>query len=168
MIFIPFFLSCPSCLAKCKQRLRNIFVFSQLVAKVTENQKRKIGWTMVWIKFPVFKIQHKTATYSCLPFNRSFSLVFATYVVAWQDGFDLMVANDFGHTENYAVFGVIFAFICLLSGLFSCLISVIARKGSSKNILPKYRLISFRKSLLLTLFWKIWQEFSTQQYSTFM
>ena len=28
VIFFPFFQSCPSCLAKCKQRLRNIFVFS--------------------------------------------------------------------------------------------------------------------------------------------
>ena len=107
---------------------------------------------MVWIRFPVFQIQYKTTKDSCLPFNWSFSLVFATYVVAWQDGFDLMVANDFVHTENYAVFGVIFAFICLLSGLFSCLISVIARKGSSKNILPKYRLIIFKKSILFTHF----------------
>ena len=96
----------------------------------------------------------KTQQTHVCPLIDHFSLVFATYVVAWQDGFDLMVANDFGHTENYAVFGVIFAFICLLSGLFSCLISVIARKGSSKNILPKYRLIIFRKSFFFTFFSK--------------
>ena len=36
VIFFPFFFpSCPSCLAKCKQRLHNIFV--------TKNQKRKMG-----------------------------------------------------------------------------------------------------------------------------
>ena len=28
VVFFPFFLSCPSCLAKCKQRLHNIFKFS--------------------------------------------------------------------------------------------------------------------------------------------
>ena len=28
IFFLVFFLSCPSCLAKCKQRLRNIFIFS--------------------------------------------------------------------------------------------------------------------------------------------
>ena len=38
-----FFPSFPSCLAKCKQRLRNIFVTSS--PKVTKNQKRKMGWT---------------------------------------------------------------------------------------------------------------------------
>ena len=38
-----FFPSCPSCLAKCKQRLCNIFVTSS--PKVTKNQQRKMGWT---------------------------------------------------------------------------------------------------------------------------
>ena len=38
-----FFPSCPSCLAKCKQRLRNIFVTSS--PKVTKNKKRKMGLT---------------------------------------------------------------------------------------------------------------------------
>ena len=32
----------PSCLAKCKQRLRNIFIF--LSPKVTKNQKWRMGW----------------------------------------------------------------------------------------------------------------------------
>ena len=36
-----FFPSCPSCLAKCKQRLRNIFL--TLSPKVTKNQNRKNG-----------------------------------------------------------------------------------------------------------------------------
>ena len=35
----------PSCLAKCKQRLRNIFVTSS--SKVTINQKRKMGQTNI-------------------------------------------------------------------------------------------------------------------------
>ena len=38
-----FFPSCPFCLAKCKQRIRNNFV--TLLPKVTKNQKRKMGWT---------------------------------------------------------------------------------------------------------------------------
>ena len=42
MIFCTFFPSCPSCLAKCKHRLRNIFVTSS--PKVTKNKKRKMGW----------------------------------------------------------------------------------------------------------------------------
>ena len=32
----------PSCLSKCKQRLRNIFLISS--PKVTKNQKQKMGW----------------------------------------------------------------------------------------------------------------------------
>ena len=44
VIFFPvFFPSCPSCLAKCKQRFGNIFVTSS--PKVTKNQKPKMGWT---------------------------------------------------------------------------------------------------------------------------
>ena len=38
-----FFPSCPSCLAKCEQRLHGIFVTS--LPKETKNQKRKMGWT---------------------------------------------------------------------------------------------------------------------------
>ena len=41
-----FFPSSPSCLAKCKQRLRNIFcIFLTLFPKVTKNQKREMEWT---------------------------------------------------------------------------------------------------------------------------
>ena len=40
-----YFLSCPSCLAKCKQRLRDICIFGPLSPKVTKNQKLKMGWT---------------------------------------------------------------------------------------------------------------------------
>ena len=43
VVWFLFFPSCPSCLAKCKQRLSNIFV--TLLPKVTKNQKRKMGWT---------------------------------------------------------------------------------------------------------------------------
>ena len=38
-----FFPSCPSCLAKSKQRLHNIFICS--LPKVTRNQIWKMGWT---------------------------------------------------------------------------------------------------------------------------
>ena len=38
VIFFPFFPSCPLCVAKCRQRLRNIFI--TLSPKVTNNQKR--------------------------------------------------------------------------------------------------------------------------------
>ena len=41
VIFFPFFLSCPSCLAKCKHRLCNIFITS--LPKVSINEKRKMG-----------------------------------------------------------------------------------------------------------------------------
>ena len=40
VILFPFFLSCPSCLAKCKQILRNIFI--TLSPKVTKNGMNKI------------------------------------------------------------------------------------------------------------------------------
>ena len=52
-----------------------------------------------------------------------------------------MVTNDVGHIENYAAFGVIFAFICLFSGLFSCIISVTARRKAKKKfeILPQFQ-----------------------------
>ena len=53
-----------------------------------------------------------------------------------------MLGNDVGHAENYAVFAVIFVFICLLSGLFSCIISVIGRRGARKKVnifLPQYQ-----------------------------
>ena len=43
-----FFPSCPSYLAKCKQRLRNIFVTWS--PKVTKNKKRKMRWTKhIWV-----------------------------------------------------------------------------------------------------------------------
>ena len=37
--FLSFFPSCPSCLAKCKQRLRNIFVTSSPKVTKTKNEK---------------------------------------------------------------------------------------------------------------------------------
>ena len=42
--FFRFFLSCPSCLAKWKQRLRNISVFCNFVAKSDQKPKQKMGW----------------------------------------------------------------------------------------------------------------------------
>ena len=40
------FRSCPSCIAKSKQRLCNIVVFLKFCCqKVTKNHKRKMGWT---------------------------------------------------------------------------------------------------------------------------
>ena len=41
--FFPFFLSCPSCLKKCKQRICAILYFHNLVAK--SDKKQKMGWT---------------------------------------------------------------------------------------------------------------------------
>jgi len=46
-----FFPSCPSCLAKCKQRLRNIFEFSLLVAKSDQKPKTKNGMNETNITF---------------------------------------------------------------------------------------------------------------------
>ena len=47
-----FFPSSPSCLAKCKQRLRNIFL--TLLPKVTKNKKWKMGWTKQYMIFLFF------------------------------------------------------------------------------------------------------------------
>ena len=55
VIFFPFFfLSCPSCLAQCKQRLHNIFVNSS--PKMTKNQK----WDEqnIWQEFFIFVSQN--------------------------------------------------------------------------------------------------------------
>ena len=43
VIFFPFFLSCPSCLAKCKQSLHKIFVFCNFVAQTDQKPKTKFG-----------------------------------------------------------------------------------------------------------------------------
>ena len=48
IFFQAFFPSCPSCLAKCKQRSRNIFV--TLLPKVNKNQKRKVRWTKHYLQ----------------------------------------------------------------------------------------------------------------------
>ena len=51
VIFFLFFLSCPSCLAKCKQRLCNIFVTS--LPKVTKNKKwDKRNTKRMFLKLP--------------------------------------------------------------------------------------------------------------------
>ena len=62
VILFPFFPSCPSCLAKCKQRLRNIFVTSS--PKVTKNQKR--GWRkQKWHKIQIhYEGLNRSPTYA--------------------------------------------------------------------------------------------------------
>ena len=46
-----FFLSCPSCLAKCKQRLRDIFVFSELCCQKSPKMKNGMNKTFMTTLF---------------------------------------------------------------------------------------------------------------------
>merc|ERR1719362_932144 len=59
-----FFPSCPSCLAKCKQKLRNIFVTS--LPKVTKKPKTKNGTNetliTIFTLFSCLKKNHQTST----------------------------------------------------------------------------------------------------------
>ena len=61
-----FFPSCPSCLAKCKQRLCNIFLYSHnLVIKSNQKPKVKNGTikTIIYKKEPKYIIVHLTKNY---------------------------------------------------------------------------------------------------------
>ena len=64
------FLSCLSCLAKCKQRLCNIFVFCNFIAKIEEKRKTEMEWNKHLITGPLLILmshwRHRTT--ECVEF----------------------------------------------------------------------------------------------------